>query len=361
MMKKVLVRVLGVILLLVIGVLLFWPVSIVPDSFQTKASPIGQPPFEHNNALAAARIIPVDGVGPEAIIVGPDGRLYSGLADGKIIAINPETGEIEELVNTQGRPLGMVFDAYGNLIICDVVKGLLKLTPENDLIVLVDSYQGKKMVLVDDLDIAADGTIWFSDAIIGRSIAEGVTSLIENKPSGRLFKYDPRTGELELILDELAFANGVAMSADGSFVLVNETHRYRIRRVWVTGDKAGSSDLFAENLPGFPDNVTRSADGTFWVALIAPRLELFDNLSDKPFLRKVMYRMIKFLPDPAPSKHSWAVQYDAQGNVLQSLDAKDDADVYMVTNVKEQDGKLYISSLEASSIGILELPQRNPQ
>ncbi len=67
------------------------------------------------------------------------------------------------------------------------------------------------------------------------------------------------------------FANGVALSENEDFVLVCESARYRITRFWLSGPNKGSSDVFVDNLPGFPDGVSSDNRGTFWVALFTVR------------------------------------------------------------------------------------------
>ena len=168
-------------LVAIILAFLFWPVSIDPVSFETGPVLTGTPPYEHNNALAQARLLPVDGHGPEGLARGGDNRLYTGFHDGRLVAFDEVTGESELLANTGGRPLAIMFDAAGNLIICDAVKGLLSLSPDHQLNVLVDSFEGEKLKFVDALDIDARGRIWFSDATTKFGINDTAAYTLESK------------------------------------------------------------------------------------------------------------------------------------------------------------------------------------
>lgn len=107
-------------------------------------------------------------------------------------------------------------------------------------------------------------------------------------PNGRLVKYDIDTGECSVVLGELFFANGIAVSPDETYVLVNETMRYRVRRVYVRGPRAGQVEVFVNNLPGFPDGISTGADGVFWLAVFAPRNPLLDAAGQKPWRRKAI-------------------------------------------------------------------------
>ena len=73
-------------------------------------------------------------------------------------------------------------------------------------------------------------------------------------------------------MDELSFANGIAISAKEDFLLVNECGASRIWRYWLKGDKRGQKEIFADT-PGTPDNIRPSEDGKFLVGIIFPYAE----------------------------------------------------------------------------------------
>lgn len=79
-------------------------------------------------------------------------------------------------------------------------------------------------------------------------------------------EYDPKSKKVTVLLRGLFFANGVALSKDKTFLLVAATSKGRVLRYWLQGPKRGRCEVFAQ-LPGFPDNVSRSSKGEFWVAL----------------------------------------------------------------------------------------------
>ena len=95
--------------------------------------------------------------------------------------------------------------------------------------------------------------------------------------SGRLLRRDP-DGRVEVVLDGLAFANGVALSASEDFVVVAETGARTVVRRWLTGGHAGMRDLLCADLPGYPDNVSRGSDGLLWVALPGPVEPLLERV-----------------------------------------------------------------------------------
>jgi sugar lactone lactonase YvrE len=179
-----------------------------------------------------------------------------------------------------------------------------------------------------------------------------VLDIVEHGGRGRLVAHDPETGLTEVVLEGLQFANGVTVSPDGSFVLVAETGAYRIRRLWLAGPAAGTSDVFAENLPGFPDNINFTDRGTVWVALPSPRLTSVDLLAPRPFLRKVVVRLPEAL-QPAPIRHGLVVELDRDGKAIRSLHDPS-GEVALVTSVMERAHRLYLGSYKESSLVVVD-------
>ncbi|KAK2395822.1 Calcium-dependent phosphotriesterase superfamily protein [Trifolium repens] len=70
------------------------------------------------------------------------------------------------------------------------------------------------------------------------------------------------SNETVIVLDDLAFANGVALSKDEDYVVVCETWKFRCLKHWLKGINNGKTDIFIENLPAGPDNINLAPDGT---------------------------------------------------------------------------------------------------
>ena len=116
-------------LLIVAGLtasLLGWPVAIDPVVWQPAPDPGLTGPFAQSQSFTGLQQpIPELGEGPEAVAHGPDGYLYTGLQDGRIVRFRPDgAGGAEPVVRTGGRPLGLRFDAHGHLVVADAFRGL---------------------------------------------------------------------------------------------------------------------------------------------------------------------------------------------------------------------------------------------
>lgn len=294
--------------------------------------------------------------GPEDIAFDAEGRVYAATADGKVKRLSPD-GRPEDFVDTGGRPLGIRFDAAGNLIACDLAKGLVSIDRAGRVTVLSTEAEGVPFAFIDNLDIASDGAIYFSDASSKFGGQDYRLDLLESRPHGRLLRYEPATRQTRVLLPRLYFANGVALSKNEDFLVVSETYRYRLTRYWLKGEKAGTSDVLLDNLPGFPDNVDGNRRGSFWVAMFTVRNPVADALHPRPWAKSMLAKLPLALW-PRPARYGLVLEVDEEGRILRSFHDPGGRRVHQVTAAREHSGQLYLGNLEQDWIGRLALPPR---
>ena len=332
------------------------PIPIDPISWKVPLAPKLENEYSVNNYLASADIIRIgELVGPEDVDLDEEERIYAGFLNGEIVRFSPD-GEKEVFANTKGKPLGLDFDESGNLIVADAKKGLLSINKNGDIEVLMTEIEGIPLSFTDDIDIGPDGMIYFTDASEKFNIDSYKGDLLEHRPHGKLIKYNPYTKESKLLLDSLYFANGVAVSNDGQFLLFNETYDFSISKYWLKGPKSGTREKILTNTPGFPDGISTGSNGVFWVAIFTPRNSVLDALSEKPFLRKILYRLPTFL-QPTPERHGFVLGIDSNGNVVYNLQDPSPESFSPITSIEEEDGMLYLGSLEYKGIARIKRPQ----
>jgi sugar lactone lactonase YvrE len=353
-MKKILLWIIGILLVLILT-LLIYPAPIDPVVYLSPEPPELVGALAPNNLLQEAELLALGKMdGPEEVAMDSLGRVYGGTQDGKIMRLLPD-GSLEVYADTRGRPLGMQFDRENNLIVCDAHKGLLSINPQGEISVLVTSADGVPLNFTDALDISSEGIIYFTDASSRFGMGENLYDLLEAKPHGRFLSYDPITDRVRVLLDSLYFANGVALSQQEDFVLVNETYRYRVVRYWLKGPRAGSYEVFIENLPGFPDNISSNQDGTFWLALYSIRSEAAEKIHPSPFLKAQLSKLPKSIW-PKPTPYGLVLALDEQGRVTRSLHDPTGVHLKEITSAKEYMGYLYLGSIDNDRIGKYKLP-----
>ena len=346
-----------VIFLILFLYLVTWPIPIDPVAWTPPPAPDLKGEYAINDYLASSNIIHVNGsIGPEDVDIDKNGLLYGGFLDGKIIRFTPEGKNIGVFADTKGRPLGLDFDNSGNLIIADALKGLLSIDINGNIKTLATEVDGVPLNFTDDVDVGPDGMIYFSDASEKFNVHNYRGDLWEHRPHGKLISYDPSTEKLTLLLDNLYFANGVAVSENGEFLLFNETYDYSISKYWLQGPKAGTREKIFTNTPGFPDGISTGSNGVFWIAMFTPRNAAADALAPKPFIRKIVYRLPLFI-QPAPVRHGFILGIDSNGNVIYNLQDPSPNSFSPITSVEEENGVLYLGSLNYPGFANIKRPQ----
>jgi len=363
------IRIVGVVMLAMAAYLAFWPVPIEPVAWEAPVFAGYAGPHAVNDRLAGLTLVDVSPeIGPEHIDFGPDGKLYTGVLSGAILRMNPDGSQVEVVVNTGGRPLGFDFAADGQLIVADAMKGLLAVGPDGSVAVLADRVDGDPIRYADAVVIASDGRMYLTDASRRFSPLElgtfdaALLDILEASCTGRVLAYEPDSGLTSFVIGGLCFPNGVALSGDERHLFIAETGEYRIWKVDLTARELdarsalASGDprarVIASNLPGFPDNLTRSADGRLWTGLTKPRAAAIDRMASKPWLRSLTLRLPKSLW-PVPPTYGHVIAFDEDGRVV--ADLQDPAGRLAETSgVTEHGGRLYIHSLHAPALGVLD-------
>lgn len=327
-------------------------------------------PWQLNDRLRAVELIGLGEVeGPEDVILGRDDCLYCGTRKGEVLRFSgPGFAKRELLARIGGRPLGLAFDRDDNLLTCVAGMGLYAVTPSGEVRKLTDETNrswrsvtdDSRLRLADDLDIAPDGKVYFSEATVRYEIHNWPVDGLEGRGNGRIICYDPANGSTRTLLRGLVFPNGVCLSHDADSLYFAETWACRVTRYWLRGPKAGQSELVLD-LPGYPDNINRASDGTYWLALVGMRTPAFDLAMINPRFR---HRLVKRLPPDEwlyPNINTGCIlKFDETGRVLETLWDQGGANHPMISSVREHRGYLYIGGVSNNRIGRLKLEGVDP-
>ncbi|EFJ11039.1 hypothetical protein SELMODRAFT_426700 [Selaginella moellendorffii] len=167
--------------------------------------------------------------------------------------------------------------------------------------------------------------------------------IVEGENTGRLLQYDPNTGNAVVVLRGLAFANGVQLASDQSFLLVVETTNCRVLKLWLKGNLTGTLEVFAD-LPGYPDNVRINDKGQFWVAIDCCRNRIQEIMSVTPWLKSLVFR------------GAGSLELDYRGQLLRRLEDREARIVKLISEVYEKDGKIWFGTVVHDQITSFILP-----
>ncbi len=328
-------------------------------------------PYAENDRLRDSRELGLNQVeGPEDVILDREDRLYTGTRDGLILRFSgPNFARREVFARIGGRPLGMAFDRADNLLVCVGGMGLYGVTPQGEVYKLTDATNRSwfklnddaRLRLADDLDIAPDGKVYFSEATIRYEMHSWHLDGMEGRANGRLICYDPATRRTRTVIKDICFPNGVCTAHDGKSVLFASTWLCSIFRYWIDGPRKGQVDTLIDDLPGYPDNINRASDGSYWLAMVGIRSPTFDLAMRNPGFR---LRMVKQLPPDEwmlPGiNNGCVVKFTEQGKVVESLWDPGGHKHATLTSMREHKGKLYLGGLENNRIGCIDLPDADP-
>lgn len=299
-------------------------------------------------------VIPIPAMGAEDVLIGEDGRVWTGTEDGSVWRIDPTTQSVRRVGTTGGRPLGLEWLPDGALLVCDAHRGLLQMDPESgEVELLVAAVAGRPMRFCNNAAVAPDGGIWFSDSSTKFSIDRWKDDFIQGTRTGRLLHRGP-DGEVRVVLDGLAFANGVALAQDESWVAVAETGARTVVRHWLLGDRAGERDVLTTDLPGYPDNISLGSDGLVWVSIASPVDPTVTLLQRLP---AAVSRWVTKIPEglqPAPKRTVRAQAFDATGHCVHDINLTS-TEFHMVTGVREHHGQVWLGSLHEPAVAVLRL------
>ncbi|MFJ8532272.1 SMP-30/gluconolactonase/LRE family protein [Streptomyces sp. NPDC093591] len=311
--------------------------------------------------LVPRRYVALGGRGPEDVVADARGRVLTGVEDGRILRVDgltePSAARVEVLAETGGRPLGLELLPDGDLLVCDAVLGLLRVGLDDGVVrVLADSVAGERLRFCSNAVALSDGSVCFTVSSRRHPIDQWIGDLVEHTGTGRLLRLAPGSQTPEVLLEGLQFANGLAASADESFLVVAETGARRLTRYWLSGPRAGHGEPFAENLPGMPDNLWRGTpDGPTWVALAGPRVPPLDLLHrTAPAVRRTAARLAVHAPF-RPTGTTGVLAVDDTGRVVHHL-ARRHSRFRMVTSVCETGGRLILGSMWERGIAVCEAP-----
>ncbi|GMY32565.1 protein STRICTOSIDINE SYNTHASE-LIKE 13-like [Fagus crenata] len=346
-------------------------------------------PRDNQSRLGLGELVFEDEVfGPESLEFDNLGRgPYTGLADGRVVrwmgenvgwetfalvtrnwseklcakGIDSTTSKQWKQEKKCGRPLGLRFDKEsGDLYIADSYYGLLVVGPEGGLArPLATHVEGKPILFANDLDIHKNGSIFFTDTSKRYNRVNHFFILLEGEATGRLLRYDPPTKTTHVVLEGLAFPNGVQLSRDQTFLLFTETTNCRLMKYWLEGPKSGTTELVAD-LPGFPDNVRINEKGQFWVAIDCCRTAAQELLTHNPWIRGVYFRLpirMSLLARLMGMKMYTVISlFNEKGEILEVLEDRKGVVMKLVSEVKEADGKLWIGTVAHNHIATIPYP-----
>ncbi len=198
-----------------------------------------------------------------------DGRylLWSDIPNDRILRWDDCSGQVSVFRQPAGNANGHARDAQGRLISCEHLGRRITRTEfDGRITVLADRFDGKPLNSPNDITVAPDGAIWFTDPEFGISGDWEGAPAEREQPHG-VYRLDGQTGELQRAIDDLAGPNGLAFTPEGRLLVV-ESRAQPHRLIWSYAvDGATVSDkrlLIDAQGPGAFDGIALDTQGRIW-------------------------------------------------------------------------------------------------
>lgn len=199
---------------------------------------------------------------------------------------------------------GNTRDRQGRLVSCSHgARAVLRTEHDGTVTALVDSHDGKRLNSPNDVVVASDGAVWFTDPDYGiLSDYEGYKSVRE-QDGCYVFRLDPDSGELAVAADDFVKPNGLCFSPDESVLYIADSglshdpdgpHHIRAFKVGRNGALSGG-ETFAEISPGVPDGFRADTEGNIWtsaqdgVHCLSPQGELLGKIRTPQMVSNVTF------------------------------------------------------------------------
>ncbi|CAH8361217.1 unnamed protein product [Eruca vesicaria subsp. sativa] len=330
------------------------------------------------NDLPMAKTIPIPVNAPESLEFDPQGEgPYASVVDGRILkwrgddlgwvefahtSPHRENCSSHKVVPACGRPLGLSFEKKtGDLYICDGYLGVMKVGPQGGLAELVvDQAEGRKVMFANQMDIDEEEDVfYFNDSSDKYHFREVFFVAANGERSGRVIRYDKKTKEAKVVMDNLRCNNGLALNKDRSFLISCESPTGLVHRYWIKGPKAGTRDIFSR-VPGYPDNIRLSPSGDFWIGIHSKKSPLGRLVMANKWLGQLVEKTVNLellvacLNGFRP--HGMAVKISGEtGEILEIIEDKKGKTMRYISEAYErEDGKIWFGSVFEPSVWVLD-------
>ncbi|MDI7185241.1 SMP-30/gluconolactonase/LRE family protein [Leptospira santarosai] len=312
---------------------------------------LSDPPFDpgKNNFLLESEWIHKEILNrPYGIAIDTSGFIYTGTEDRKIVRIRTNE-KVETFAILKGRPLGMVFDPYGNLLVCVEEVGIVEIRKDGSQKILISKLpDGSPLRFPHGIDVTKNGKIYFTVSSRSHSFQESFLEELSSKSDGMILTADKNSGSLVILNENLFYPTGIAVSSNEQFLLVSEPFRHRISSVPLSGQKKGMEKFFLTNIPGLPALITGNS-GSFWIGIPYFRNQVLDRIQEYPEIKNLLTGLPNFL-FARNTPRGLVFELNDFGDITANYQDISDSSVTGITSVLKHAGNIYLVSLTAGKI-----------
>jgi sugar lactone lactonase YvrE len=250
--------------------------------------------------------------GLDDVAVATDGSVYVS-AGRQVLKLSGSGLATRTLVaEFDGNTGGLAIHPDGRLLVCVAGRGLAAFDPARAEPRWLEAADGRALAGLLSVATAPDGRIYTVEGSAGRAPDQWRHDLMEKRSNGRLIACSPALDNAQVLLRDLPYPYGVAVSADGSSLWLTESWAHRLSRFSLTNNGIAPREVIANNLPGYPARLHRAAQGGFFLGLFARRTHLIEFVLKEDDFREEMISTI-------PPDYWIAPAFAGEGDCLEPM------------------------------------------
>ena len=327
---------------------------------------------------------------PDDIAAGDGGALFAASGRRLLRLSAAQPGAAAVVVEFEAPISALDRLADGSFVVGLNGVGLRHLAPGGETLSRIDRVNDAPLRCVTA--VAEDrrrGGVYFTVGSSRHDAEDWVWDLMERNRSGLLGYWPPDAGRAEVLLDGLAYPNGVQVEDGGESLLFTQSWSHSLARYRLDGGARRDFDLVIGNMPGYPARIAAAGGGGHWLALFAMRTQLVELvLKERAFAREMMASVdpalwirpalrttgshleplqgggIKKLgirkPWAPPRSYGLVVRLDEHCEPVSSLHSRVDGRNHGISAAREFDGRLFVVSKGNDRILVHEPEPREP-
>jgi gluconolactonase len=231
--------------------------------------------FKHKIGNAAIERIATGFRWAEGPVYFRDGGyfVWSDIPNDRMLRWTADDGHVSVFRSPSHHANGNTRDREGRLVTCEHgARRVTRTELDGSITVLLDRFDGKPLNAPNDVVVASDGAVWFTDPGYGiLTDYEGAQSDFELPV--RVYRIDPATGAATVVADDFVRPNGLAFSPDEKTLYIVDsgiTHGgpAHIRAFEVDGATLVNGSVFADDFaPGLTDGIRVDTEGNVWASM----------------------------------------------------------------------------------------------
>jgi sugar lactone lactonase YvrE len=243
-----------------------------------------------NDRLDGAAVIGEPLPGVDDVVAASDGSIYAS-AGRQVLKLSGDRFAARALVaEFEGEAGGLAVHPDGRLLVCVAGRGLAAIDPARPDPVWLEVAEGHALTGLLSVTAAPDGRIFAVEGAAGRMPDQWRRDLMEKRKHGRLVVCEPDLANASVLLRDLPYPYGVAVSADGQGLWLTESWAHRLSRFPLSATGLGQGEIIAGNLPGYPARLHQDGRGGFFLGLFARRTHLIEFVLKEDDFREEMMR-----------------------------------------------------------------------